>query len=229
MRSRIKWPLLDLSIMERLVVVGIALGVSSLLLWTFARLGRCWVGVAVWLILTASAKTRAGFTVCALLSSAWLTMTGWETWRAVRARPLPTVIHGTRFDQTPLPEALYYLAVQKRDWPRWTFHIDQRELMDATVTVSLPDRCTLEEALGRVCQAAGAQYSWHWWKSGGNAPEPLSAKFLIRRAGSSTESRTGTDRVSIYEDHIHYAPAWRSNATWVQPALPVRRVADAPR
>jgi hypothetical protein len=115
------------------------------------------------------------------------------------ASPLNQRIAGARFEQASLAEVLAHIARQRQKTPSWRFYVYDEELANGTVSLEIPDGCTLEEALEIVCGSVKGEYEWHWFKTCGHSASPDSARFHLRPAGAEMSRNDHVLHVSRWE------------------------------
>jgi hypothetical protein len=102
--------------------------------------------------------------------------------------PLRTHIRGRAFHDAPLERVLQHISAQRQEWPRWRFEVYDERAAKETVTVTIPQNCTLRQALDCIAQAIQCDYDWVWHKACGNEPTPGCATFRLWRPGNTITS-----------------------------------------
>ena len=175
-----------------LVIAIILLGVGP---WTFRGFAGLWfllVGF-VWLAAVAAVnKGRIAFGIALIPVIACLVSI---------CSMLPTVyplqfarLQEAAYEDVPLVSVLSHIAGQKDGYPSWCFCVSDKDLGQQLISVEIPDRCTLGNALELVSDAAGCEYTWYWQKVCGNEPRPIHAVFCFVGVGE--------DHVDIFDAEV---------------------------
>jgi hypothetical protein len=195
-----KTPLVQWTLLERVLLCIIALFLLKVIPWTFQNIASWYFGGAICGFLALTSKRRIGLALgsaaaIACLITAIVSTTVWT-------QPLRTKISGTNFAATPLTNVLQYLANQKQNWPSWRFFIYNTNLPATEVTVDLPKSCTLGDALEQIGASAKCDFSYSWFASCGNAASPSCARFAVREHGSRSGNESSPS-VFITRTVIH--------------------------
>lgn len=102
--------------------------------------------------------------------------------------PLSTRLVGTDFHDEHLSEVLQYISSQQLQRPYWRFNVYDVRAANARVTITIPDGCTLRQALDSVSQSVGCSYVWHWHTM--FRPPPICANFDFYRSGTEIDYRS---------------------------------------
>jgi hypothetical protein len=161
---------------------GVILVLGFLPHWTFQHAAMFWSGAIILLIFALISRSKAGRIVCVVLALACSAAAAREY---ADAYPLWVRVAGGQFRAVPLSSLLIQLAKQRQQRPYWTFIVCDKQLAGSTISVDIPDRCTLQEALEVVSRSLHCQWNWQWH---GGEPTPLCVIFSIGRLGEKAPS-----------------------------------------
>ena len=140
--------------------------------------GICAVGAVVFLTTSASPRARIFFG-CAMLACGTV-----GAFKLYYFLPLQHKVHRATYVNEPLPYILRAIAQQRTTGPDRRFVICDQLTLNKQLTLSIPNGCTLGEAMKRITTATETEYDWHWFSWCGNTYPPTTAKIYIYEADS---------------------------------------------
>jgi hypothetical protein len=118
--------------------------------------------------------------------------------------PLSTHLTGRTFHNASLAEVLQYISEQRCEAPYWRFKVYDEQAVNAPITMTIPDDCTLREALDSLCRSIGCTYDWYWNRAFNTTP-PNCAAFYLHRKGSKVDF-TSDYFLSVQGSHVWRPP-----------------------
>jgi hypothetical protein len=117
--------------------------------------------------------------------------------------PLSTRLPGRTFHNASLAEVLQYISEQRHERPYWRFQVYDEQAVNIPFGMTIPDGCTLREALDSVSRRINCTCDWYWSRGGDSYSRPIHATFLLRRKGSKL------DYTSDYFLFVQGSHVWR--------------------
>lgn len=122
--------------------------------------------------------------------------------------PLRMHIKGGTFQDASLATILQHISKQQQESPYWRFLLYDKAAVNKRVSLTIPDKCTLKQALDSISESVQCDYDWYWNKASNTPPNCVTIRLWQR--GSTLTSKS--DYILFVQgSDVWYSPDNRLN------------------